>query len=169
MINRDKFKGIFMLKIANLKSSKCLNKIFYAVTFCTTLNMISTPAMASENDIKQTTRTSFDKIEWKELPGGRGLANVKGDFTKGGHIKLIKFAPGNKTAIHTHSHSYTGIVVKGVARHYEPNKPATQTLLPAGSTWHIPANVPHISECLEGSECIFATQSDGAFDVKVVK
>jgi quercetin dioxygenase-like cupin family protein len=157
-----------MLKIIDLIFCKRLNNRSCILTFFATLSVISVSAWADENDTQQTKRTSFSEIKWKDLPGGRGLAHVKGDFTKGAHIKLIKFSAGNKTPLHTHSHSYTGIVVKGVARHYEPNNPETETTLPAGSFWSVPANVPHISECLLGSECIFATQSDGAFDVKPV-
>lgn len=90
---------------------------------------------------------------------------MKGDLTKGAHIKLIKFIAGSKTPPHTHSHSYTGFVVKGKARHY---KPEAQTILSAGSSWTIPANVIHISECLEGSECIFTSHLDGAFYSKTI-
>jgi len=144
-----------------------------AAALYTVLGAMTTAAIAgsahSHDEAKSTMRTPFSEIKWKELPGGRALANVKGDFTTGPHIKLIKFGAGNKTIPHIHSHSYVGIVVKGTARHYEPGKPETQTILPAGSVWKISANVPHISECLPGSECIFATQSDGAFDVKPAK
>lgn len=157
-----------MANLRNIRSFTQLKNNVYLVTFCAILSVFGTPALAGQDDTQATKRTPFSDIKWKELPGGRGLAHVQGDFTKGAHIKLIKFSAGNKTAIHTHSHSYTGIVVKGVARHYEPNKPETETILPAGSHWTIPANVPHISECLKGSECIFATQSNGAFDVKPV-
>lgn len=153
-----------MLKINKTMISKRLNNVFYIITFCATLSAFSTSVMAADIGKKQTTRTAFNDIKWKDLSGGRAVANVKGDLSKGAHIKLLKFSAGNKTVAHTHSQSYTGVVVKGVARHYEPNKPETQTILPAGSVWTIPANVPHISECLAGSECIFATQSDGAFD-----
>ncbi len=137
--------------------------------FCVTAGGLISDAFAGADDTAGTTRTPFNEIEWKELPGGRALSSVKGDFTKGAHVKFIKFGAGNKTVPHTHSHSYVGIVVKGTARHYEPGKPETETILPVGSSWSISANVPHISECLPGSECIFVTQSDGPFDVKPVK
>ena len=114
----------------------------------------------------QTTRTPVGELKWKKLPNGRQVSPVYGDMKKGGHITFIKFTPGMKTAPHTHSNDYVGIVVKGTARHYEPGKPDTETSLPAGSHWAVPANVVHISECLPGSECIFAIRQKAAFDIK---
>ena len=116
--------------------------------------------------VTPTARTAYEDVQWDIKPGGRQLAAVQGDYTKGAHIKLIRFGAGQKTPPHTHSYSYTGVVVKGQARHYEPGKPDTMTILPPGSFWMISANTPHISECLPGEDCVFATQSDGPFDVK---
>ena len=124
-------------------------------------------AFSSFANNKTSTRTTYSDIKWKELPGNRAIANIQGDFTKAAHLKFIKLNAGDKTQAHIHSHSYTGIVVTGTARHYEPSKPETQTVLPVGSYWTIPANVVHISECLPGNDCIFVTQSDGAFDIKL--
>lgn len=126
-------------------------------------------AVAGSDDTQGTSRTPFDQIEWETQPSGRVMANIKGDFKTGPHIKFIKFQAGAKTPPHIHSYDYVGIVVKGTARHYEPGKPETMAILPAGSNWSISANVPDISECLPGEDCIFVTQSDGPFDVKPVK
>ena len=120
---------------------------------------------ASAEDGASTSRTLFDDIVWHEVAKGRALAAVKGDFKTSAHVKLIKFDAGIKTGPHMHTHGYVGVLLKGTARHYEPGKPETKTVLPVGSHWTIPAGVVHISECLEGSECIFVTQSDGAFDL----
>jgi len=127
---------------------------------------LSTIAAAETVSAKHTTRTPVSELKWKKLPNGRQLSAVYGDRTKGPHITFVKFAPGMKTAPHTHSNDYIGIVVKGTARHYEPGKPETETTLPAGSHWAVPATVVHISECLPGSECIFAIRQFRAFDIK---
>ncbi|MEP5759104.1 MAG: cupin domain-containing protein [Litoreibacter sp.] len=125
---------------------------------------LALPATAGSDDTDGTTRTTHNEVEWNEFPGGRAIANVVGDFKTGAHLKFVRFDAGVKTPPHVHSHSYVGIVVKGRARHFEPGKQQTETILEPGSTWSINAGVPHISECLEGSECLFATQSGGAFD-----
>ena len=138
-----------------------------AVIFCgACVTGISTIAMADSVSGKQTTRTAVSDLNWTKLPNGRQLVTISGDRKTGPHITFVKFAPGMKTAPHTHSNDYVGIVVKGTARHYEPDKPETETILPAGSHWAVPANVVHISECLPGSECIFAIRQNAAFDIK---
>lgn len=128
-----------------------------------------TIATAGSVSAKQTTRTPFSELKWKKLPNGRQVSRVYGDMKKGAHITLIKFAPGMKTAPHTHSNDYVGIVVKGTARHYEPGKPETETVLPHGSHWAVSADTVHISECLPDSECIFAIRQNAAFDIKPAK
>jgi len=126
------------------------------------------PANAKD-DMAGTSRMLAGDIEWNEVAPGRALAAVKGDFKTGAHVKLIKFKAGVKTPPHKHSYSYVGVILSGQMRHFEPGKPETETILSAGSYYEIGAEVAHISECLKGSECVFVTQSDGAFDLKPAK
>jgi quercetin dioxygenase-like cupin family protein len=125
---------------------------------------LAQPGVADTVDTDGTSRMTYGEFVWNEFPGGRAIADVVGNFKTGPHLKFVRFDAGVKTPPHIHSHGYIGIVVKGRARHYEPGNPSTETILEPGSTWSINAGVPHISECLEGSDCLFATQSDGAFD-----
>ena len=133
-----------------------------------TLCIVGTAVITSADGAKST-RLPASALQWTTLPNGRQVSPVSGDMKTGAHITFIKFTPGMKTAPHIHSNDYVGIVVKGTARHYEPGKPETETVLPAGSHWAIPANVVHISECLPGSECVFAINQNAAFDVKPAK
>jgi quercetin dioxygenase-like cupin family protein len=117
-------------------------------------------------NVAHSTQVPFDDIVWDVQPNGRTLANIKGDFKTGPHTKIIKFSADQKTAPHTHSYGYVGVIVKGVAKHFEPGKPETEKVLPAGSFWKVPAGVVHISECLPQQGCIFVTQQEGFFDVQ---
>lgn len=123
----------------------------------------------AEGDIRKSTRTTVSDLNWKNASEGRSVSPVYGDMKTGKHITFLKFAPGLKTEPHTHSNDYVGIVIKGTMRHFQPGFPETETQLPAGSHWSIPADVVHISECLPGSECMFAIYQEAAFDRKVVK
>jgi len=116
-----------------------------------------------------STRTATSDLTWKKLPNGRQIYQVYGDMKKGHHITFVKFAPGMKTPPHMHSRDYVGIVVKGTARHFQPGKENTKTPLPAGSTWAMPANVVHISECISEIECVFSIHQNGAYDLKTAK
>lgn len=132
------------------------------------LAMLSGNAAPAAEVADTSTRVPAADVKWVDI-GGPQAANVSGDFATGRHLMLIKFAAGMKTPLHIHSHDYAGIVVSGVARHYIPGKPETEVDLPAGSHWFIPANLPHISECLPGAECIFALYQDDAFDFITVQ
>ena len=131
--------------------------------------LASVSATAVRADTSGTSRTAVADIKWLDTGFGPQAAPVSGDFTKGKHISLIKFKAGLKTPLHTHSHDYVGIVVSGKAKHYEPGKPETETVLGPGSFWAIKGTVPHISECLAGEDCIFALYQDDAFDFLPVK
>jgi len=126
-------------------------------------------ALAASNAEKQATRAPVGEINWIKTPGGVGVFVAFGDPLKGPHLTLFKYAPGQKSPLHTHSADYTGVIVAGIGRHYLPGKPETQTDLAAGSTWFMPADVEHISECLPGAECIFAIYQQAPSDYKEVK
>ena len=123
----------------------------------------------AEGENRMSARTTVKDLKWEKASNGRSVSPVYGDMKSGKHITFIKFAPGLKTEPHTHSNDYVGIVVKGTMRHYQPDFPDTRTPLPTGSHWSMPANVVHISECLPGSECVFAVYQEAAFDRKPVK
>ncbi len=120
-------------------------------------------------EARMSTRTTVSGLNWKNVSNGRSVSPVYGNMKTGKHITFIKFAPGMKTKPHTHSNDYVGIVVKGTARHYQPGFPETETILPSGSHWAMPADIVHISECLPGSECVFAIYQEAAFDRKLGK
>jgi len=126
-------------------------------------------SVSASDEMESTSRTVASDIEWHEVAPGRSIAAVKGDFKTGAHVKFIKFSAGVKTAPHKHSYSYIGVILSGNMRHFEPGKPETVTVLSAGSYYEIGAEVAHISECLPGNECVFVTQSDGAFDLKAAE
>ncbi len=127
---------------------------------------IGSQAIGGENDADNSTRTPVNQLQWIETPFGPLASPVRGNFAEGQHITYIKFGAGMKTPVHTHSHDYTGIVVSGVTRHFVPGKPETEVELPAGSHWFIPAELPHVSECLAGEDCVMALFQNENFDFK---
>jgi hypothetical protein len=108
--------------------------------------------------------TPVEQIPWAELPDGRALAAVHGDMQTGEHVSYVRFPPGLRTAIHVHSYSYDGIIIKGAARHFQPASEKQAVWLMPGSFYRVPGNVAHISECSQESECIFAIHQHDAFD-----
>ena len=58
-----------------------------------------------------------------------------------------------------------GVVVSGTFVHVSAEAgPGDEVLLPAGSFYKIPANVPHISKCVSDTDCVTFLYQDGKFD-----
>jgi quercetin dioxygenase-like cupin family protein len=120
---------------------------------------------AQSEDMADTSwRKPAAEIEWKATEFGVEASLVWGDVAEGPHMILIHFPAGAATPTHIHSHDYAGVVVKGVMRHWIPGHPETQVDLGPGSVWSIPGNLPHISECLSGEDCIAALNQVEGFD-----
>ena len=118
---------------------------------------------------ERVSTTPFDEIDWTVLPDGRAIATVRGDRQAGEHTTFVQFPAGLKTAVHTHSNDYDGTIIRGTARHFEPQFEASAKWLNTGSIYHVPGNAPHISECSEESDCIFSIHQHGPFDRTVVE
>ncbi len=138
----------------------------FAVCIAASLALFGQSVAAAGDKSK---RTAAGKLQWVKTPFGPMASPVFGDFTKGTHVTYVKFPSGMKTPVHTHSHDYVGVVISGTTRHYIPGNPATKTLLRAGSHWFMPGKQPHISECVEGTECVIALYQSANFDFKPVK
>ena len=119
---------------------------------------------ATANQAESSSRTPASEVAWGPTPFGPEAAAVEGDFSTGQHVTLIRFSDGLITPAHTHTHDYVGIVISGTTRHFLPNDPSTRIELPAGSHWFIPGGLPHVSECISGSECVMALIQKDAFD-----
>jgi len=127
----------------------------------TTMAVAATPSQ-----LPPTSHTGTAELHWVNSGFGPAVSPVAGDLGSGRHITYVKFDAGMATQLHTHSQDYVGIVLTGTAMHWEPGKPETRKPLTTGGHWFIPANVPHISECLPDSECIMAIYQQKAFDFK---
>ena len=148
--------------------SKNLLRVSCVLAFCGMVGAMTGVVVTAAHAADQATRTPLSDIKWTKSPLGVEVFTAFGDASKGPHLTYIKFTPGQKTPVHTHSADYTGVVVAGTGRHYLPGKPETQTELPVGSTWFMPADVEHISECMPGAACIFAVYQQGPNDFKAV-
>ena len=129
----------------------------------------SCDASAQEQETHDATHTAVDEVQWGPTPFGPEASPVSGDFSTGAHVTYMRFTPGLKTTLHTHSHSYVGIVIKGTMRHWIPGFPETEKDLPAGSHWSMPADAEHVSECLDGAECVAAVIQDNFLDFMAVE
>ena len=138
----------------------------YTGTLRAVLILAATAAttIASGSATEQTSHTAATELQWGPSGFGPQISPVNGHPAEGKHVTYVKFTAGMKTELHTHSVDYVGIVISGVTMHWEPGKPDTEKQLSTGAHWFVPADVPHVSECLPGAECIMAIYQQGAMD-----
>lgn len=117
----------------------------------------------------EPSHTATTELRWSPAPvPGASLSVVWGNPMAGAHGTYMRFPGGAATKVHTHSHSYRGVVITGSMRHWVEGQPETKKALPPGSHWTMPANVSHVSECLPGVECVALVTQEAAFDFHVV-
>jgi quercetin dioxygenase-like cupin family protein len=122
-------------------------------------------------DISERTPTNVPAtdLKWLPTPVGAMASPVRGDFTQGAHITYLKFRAGAKTAAHTHTADYVGIVLSGRMRHEAKGAPETMRVLGAGSHWSMPGDAEHVSECLPGEDCMLVIIQEEKFDFLPLK
>jgi quercetin dioxygenase-like cupin family protein len=107
------------------------------------------------------------KAEFKEANPGVSMASIWGDRDKEAHGVFVKFAPGTKVPLHTHTNDLRMVVTKG-AYIYKPEKGAEIRVGP-GQYLFIPGGDRHESggDAKEGA--LFYNTSTGPFDLVPVK
>jgi beta-alanine degradation protein BauB len=118
--------------------------------------------------------TSIPASEWVfHDTGARGVdgitkiefADAYGDMQKGKHGTFFRFTPGFVSPLHTHTHDYYAVVLKGEMQNYEVGvEPVT---LGPGSYWYQRGKRAHTTACVSDTPGeIFIVQSN-MFDAQV--
>ena len=111
-----------------------------------------------------------EAIKWEQLKGGPPgvmIANLWGNYEKGAFGAFIKFPPGFKTPLHTHSSDGKAVVVSGTL--IETPEGGTEKRCGPGSYLSIPSVVKHVSAAGTDAPCIFLWEQSGKFDLKPVE
>jgi beta-alanine degradation protein BauB len=91
-----------------------------------------------------------------------------GDLKTGRHGTFLKFTPGFRSLLHSHTYDYFAVVVQGVMAN--PEKGEKDVPLPPGSYWYQKGGEAHSTKCLsKDKECIIFLVSDGKFDAQVLE
>ena len=106
------------------------------------------------------------QMQFKEAAPGVIKAVLWGDPTKGAYATITKFAKGTKNALHTHSHDIKVVVISGT---FVYDSGSGEKRLGPGSYVSQPAGAQHTSGAGEDADCLFLEESNGAFDIKMVK
>lgn len=106
-----------------------------------------------------------EKLEWATSKEGVGFAPLVGDRFLEPYMAMVKLPAGLVSPQHTKTANMFGVVVSGTVSHIAAGAdPSSELLLPAGSFYKIPKNLPHISKCISKNDCITFLYQDGKFD-----
>ena len=119
--------------------------------------------------------TAADAAAWVPLVpdlGDKGpqLQVVFGDLKKKKSPigLLLKIPAGFTPGPHTHSSSYSGVVIYGELLDAEPGELASAEKLTAGRRWTERANHPHDNQCTAKGECLEFVYFPKGFDFKPI-
>ena len=127
-------------------------------------------ASTPKPDDKPLLMLSLDELHWVALPENNEMqfAPITGDHTKSGYYsEMRKVRAGTDHGLHTHSSEITDVVISGLW-YTGPDMASARNFGP-GSVIVVPANVPHVSGCRPGSDCVFYHTGMGKFDFKGVR
>ena len=111
-------------------------------------------------------------LKWTDLdpvgaPGVK-VADLWGDHTKGAYGAYFKLPAGFAVPLHTHTHDMKVIYVSGTYIQAPEGKPEFR-LGPGSYLMQPGGNYRHTTSCDKSAECLFFVESNGPFDLKVVK
>ena len=102
-------------------------------------------------------------LDAKGAPGVK-VADVWGDHTKGGYGAFIKFPAGFSTPLHYHTHAAKLVIISGTFLQTPEGK--SEIRLGPGSYLMQPGkSYKHTTGCDKASDCLFFSESTGAFDL----
>ena len=104
-----------------------------------TVTVFSLPALADDS-----TLILAENREFQQMMPGMDFTVVSGDPAGETSTLLIRLAPGYPGLFHTHSSSYTAVVVKGQHKHWDEGQSADDVpVLMPGDTFQQPAEAVH--------------------------
>ena len=128
---------------------------------------IATSAVYAENNIQNT---PTNKLEWATTPEGAAFAPLIGNRFVEPYMAMVKLPAGLVSPAHVKTSNMYGVMISGSMVHsVDDSNPKDDVVLPEGSFYKIPKNLPHVSKCVSAIDCITFLYQDGKFDFVPVK
>lgn len=119
-------------------------------------------ALAWANAPTDTILTEEDKV-FNNVMGPVDFADAYGDRASGEHGTFGRFPAGFETPMHTHTHAYRAVVLKGeMTNPFEGQ--ADAPVMKPGSYWSVAAGTPHVTACVSDVACEFFMYGEKNFD-----
>ena len=137
------------------------------------IRLLSTTALACSLLIQVTPAISAEdiqnnpagKLDWKTTPEGVAFAALVGDRFAEPYMAMVRLPAGLVSPAHTKTANMFGVMISGSMVHSIADAdPIDDIVLPEGSFYKIPKNVPHVSKCVSDTDCVTFLYQDGKFD-----
>ncbi len=139
------------------------NLIFSALIALLTFSYLPVFSDASESPF--VTNLPPNSLDWETTEEGVAFAPLIGKRFDEPYMAMVQLPHGLVSPPHTKTANMFGVVISGTMVHSRVGADsAAETLLPAGSFYKIPANLPHISKCVSAVDCVTFLYQDGKFD-----
>jgi quercetin dioxygenase-like cupin family protein len=106
-----------------------------------------------------------DELIYKETIPGASRAVIRGDPDKGAYTAFVRFAPGLRVPLHTHTHETTLVVISGA---YLYGTEQGEIRVGAGQCITVPGGLPHWSGGDPREGALFYQHSLEPFDLNVL-
>ena len=108
----------------------------------------------------------MDRLQFQATGPGIEIAPVSGDPAGGSHTFFLRLAADFDGFMHTHTASYTAVVISGAAKHWELNESRKYArVMKPGDTFFQKGGVPHQDANVAGETTIIFVSMDGVPDV----
>jgi len=110
-----------------------------------------------------------EELIYDTTPEGVAFAALNGDRFEGEYTAIVRLPAELTSPAHIKSANMFGVMISGAMVHDVVGAdPVDSVILPAGSYYHIPAGIAHISKCVSDVECVTVLYQDGKFDFQPV-
>ena len=116
-----------------------------------------TAAEASTMTVTAAADIAYSPVN-PEKPEGPGMLQTSGDMKTGPFTALVSFPAGATSPKHSHTATYSGVVVSGAVSH-------GGDAMTAGSYWTQIGGEVHTTGCSSEEACVFFVAMDGAMDM----
>lgn len=107
------------------------------------------------------------ELQWRNMFPGVDFAPAYGDWEKEAHGNFVRFAPGTKVPIHTHTNDYHAVMVSGqMANLFEGDQ---RVVIDPGTYFYMAPTRPHGHECVSQDPCFFYVHGDALWDLELIE
>jgi uncharacterized RmlC-like cupin family protein len=117
------------------------------------------------SELSFVTNLHPNQLDWETTEEGVAFAPLVGQRFEEPYMAMVQLPGGLISPAHIKTANMFGVVVSGTMVHAAIGADSgNDVLLPAGSFYKIPANLPHISKCVSEADCVTFLYQDGKFD-----